>query len=700
MDERETQAARMASKRAKVRDLAIPLPVDMERRARCLEDPLLFLRTYFSSTFYQPFTKDREAMLRSIVDAARYGGDYAIAGPRGEGKTRLAVYGALYLMFANLSPFPVVIGKSQTKAQNELKTIKDRLQQNDLLLSDFPEVAMPFKAVGGWSSRCRLQTVAGRATNIEIASDHIIFPTITIDMLPEDWPEECVPCSLGQVISSLGIDGPIRGTNYRDARPTLAILDDIESKESAQSETVIESNEQIIEKDIGGLGGSGRRVSRVMLCTTQNRKCIAYRYTDREQKPSWNGKRFRKMVEKPARTDLWERYVELRLNKDADDPDARVAFRFYRDNREAMDAGCEISNPYSFDDRTHSDGDPLEISAIQAYYNRIADFGTESVATEDDNDPPETTGPEGTGISAALVASRLSGLTRHTCPINTTCITAGIDIGKYACHWTAIAWTNNATGVVIDYGVAEVANTNVQSSNDAIESAIYKTLLDFRDWLINAEFVDSAGAVRQIDSCFCDSGDYTQSVYEFVRQVQHQRFYPTKGIGRYKSPTPSETVRVGTHLHASYLAADQVWLHLLDVDYWKRFVHERFLTPTFNDENMLRAGSLSLYELQGSKSHLSFAQHIVAEEWVSDFKEGKGERCYWINHNRNNHWLDSTAMAAAAASRHGVSPLAGLKSVKLQAKPKDQAVASQKSRKLHGSQNRQNWINRVRRNRQ
>jgi hypothetical protein len=690
----------MASKRAKVRDLAIPLPVDMERRTRCLEDPLLFLRTYFANTFYQPFTKDREAMLRSIVDAAQYGGDYAIAGPRGEGKTRLAVYGALYLMFANLSPFPVVIGKSQTKAQNELKTIKDRLQQNDLLLSDFPEVAMPFKAVGGWSSRCRLQTVAGRATNIEIASDHIIFPTITIDMLSEDWPEECVPCSLGQVISSLGIDGPIRGTNYRDARPTLAILDDIESKESAQSETVIESNEQIIEKDIGGLGGSGRRVSRVMLCTTQNRKCIAYRYTDREQKPSWNGKRFRKMVEKPARTDLWERYVELRLNKDGDDPDAREAFRFYRDNREAMDAGCEISNPYSFDDRTHSDGDPLEISAIQAYYNRIADFGTESVATEDDNDPPETTGPEGTGISAALVASRLSGLTRHTCPINTTCITAGIDIGKYACHWTAIAWTNNATGVVIDYGVAEVANTNVQSSNDAIERAIYKTLLDFRDWLINVEFVDSAGAIRQIDSCFCDSGDYTQSVYEFVRQIQHQRFYPTKGIGRYKSPTPSETVRVGTHLHASYLAADKVWLHLLDVDYWKRFVHERFLTPTFNDENMLRAGSLSLYELQGSKSHLSFAQHIVAEEWVSDFKEGKGERCYWINHNRNNHWLDSTAMAAAAASRHGVSPLAGLKSVNLKAKPKDQAVASQKSRKLHGSQNRQNWINRVRRNRQ
>ena len=699
LDERAAQAKRMAEKRAAVRNLEIPVPENPNRRQACLSDPVEFLTTYFASTFYQPFTPDRIAMITSIVDAARYGGDFAIAGPRGEGKTRLAIYGALYLMFAGLSEFPVVIGKSQTKAQNELKTIKERLQQNELLIADFPEIGVPFKAVGGWSSRARMQTVANQTTNIEIASDHIIFPKITRNMLSYDWPDWCEPVSSGQTISSLGIDGPIRGTNYRDMRPTLAILDDIESKESATSDAVIYSNEQIIEKDIGGLGGSGRRVSRVMLCTTQNRKCIAYKYTDREQKPSWNGQRFRKMIAKPARMDLWEQYIEKRINKTEDDPDAREAYRFYRDNQTVMDSECEIGNPYSFDDRKHSDGEPLEISAIQAYFNRVADFGEESVATEDDNDPPVESGPEASGISAPLVSSRISGLDKSVCPANTVAITAGIDIGKYVCHWSVIAWTNNATGVVIDYGVAEVVGTDVDSDDIAIEKAIYRTLLQFRDWLVNAEFKDTTGAVRQINRCFCDSGDYTQSVYEFVRQVGHSVFVPTKGVGKYKEPQPSAKTKVGRHLHASYLAADNVWLHLLDVDYWKRFVHERFLTPTFDENNLLRAGSLSIYFPEGSKNHLSFAQHIVAEEWVTEFQKGKGEKCFWMVHNRNNHWLDAVAMASAAASLHGVSPLAGIKAPKLAPQAVQQAKQRSRRKPQIGSRQKANWINRVRRSR-
>ena len=88
LDERAAQAKRMAEKRAAVRNLEIPVPENPDRRQACLSDPVEFLTTYFASTFYQPFTPDRIAMITSIVDAARYGGDFAIAGPRGEGKTR------------------------------------------------------------------------------------------------------------------------------------------------------------------------------------------------------------------------------------------------------------------------------------------------------------------------------------------------------------------------------------------------------------------------------------------------------------------------------------------------------------------------------------------------------------------------------------------------------------------------------------
>jgi hypothetical protein len=108
------------------------------------------------------------------------------------------------------------------------------------------------------------------------------------------------------------------------------------------------------------------------------------------------------------------------------------------------------------------------------------------------------------------------------------------------------------------------------------------------------------------------------------------------------------------HLHASYQESQQLWLYEMNTDYWKQFVHERFLTPTFDDQNFLRRGALSLFSQPNDRKHTSYAQHVVAEELVSEFKEGKGVKTYWNVVNDNNHWLDATYMAAAAASARGI----------------------------------------------
>ena len=658
-DERAAQRERMAAKRAAERDLQIPLPQSIDRRLSAERSAEIWLKTYFPDTFFQPFTADRSRMIQAIVEAAIYGGDKAIAGPRGEGKTRLAMYGGLYLMVTGLSPFVLVIGKNQKKSEGELKTIRERLQQSDLLLADYPEIAVPFRAVGAWSSRARMQTVKGRPTNIEMAVDHLIFPTINVDRLPPSWPTEIVPASRGQIIGSLGIDGPIRGTNYYDRRPTLAIIDDIEDREAAASDPIIQKNEEVIEQDISGLGASGRRVSRLMLCTTQNRKSIAYKYTDPKQKPNFRGERFRTLVKKPDRMELVEQYIALRKERSSEDPDAREAYRFWRDNKDEIEAGAIVGNPYSFDQRLHADGEPLELSSLQAYYNKVADFGEKSVATECDNDPPPETGPVGNGITAEMVGSRISGLARRQLPANTIAVTAAIDLGKYLCHWVICAWWKGAGGVVVDYGRAEVAGTDTNMDNEASEPEIYKTLLRWRDELLANPLVDATGERRQIDFVFVDSGTYTNAAYEFVKQVGGQ-FHASKGIGNYKQrKTTSPTCIPGERLHAQFLPPSKIWLYDLDADYWKQFVHERFLTPTFDDNNMLRAGSLSLFHPDSGKKHLTYSNHIVAEELVTEFKEGKGSRAYWNAVNANNHWLDATAMAAAATEVCKVALIGG-----------------------------------------
>jgi hypothetical protein len=658
-DERTKQADLMARKRAAARDIEIKLPANVQRRIDCLNDAELFLRTYFGDTFSQPFTDDRRAMLQSIIDAARFGGDFALAAPRGEGKSKIACYGSMYLMVAGLSNFPIVIGKSQVKAQNELKTIKERLQQTPLFIADFPEIGIPFEAVGGWSSRGRMQTVGGKNTNIEIGADHLIFPTITREQLRPDWPAECEPASCGQIMASLGVDGPIRGTNFRDRRPTLAILDDIENKKTSDSDAVIEANEQIIEKDVGGLGSGGRRVSRVMLCTVQNRKCIAFKYTDRKQKPSWNGQRYRKLVTPPSRMDLWDEYVQLRTNRGDEDPEARAAFAFYFDRQELMDEGAVISNPYSFDSRDASDGLPLELTAIQAYYNRVADFGKHAVATEDDNDPPIEAGPQGMGLTAEIVASRLSGLDRYQLPANATSLTAAIDLGKYSCHWVVTAWWPGGGGCVVDYGILEVTGTdNTKNEIQAIEPEIFKALLRWRDELLAKKYVDAGGAERKVDCVLVDSGTFTNAAYEFTRQVGAP-FHCSKGFGNYRVRGKStRTVLAGDHMHAAYQEAEKIWLFELDTDYWKAWMQERFMSPTFDENNMLRRGALSLFNPSGNRKHLSFSQHVVAEELVTEFKEGKGAKTYWKVHNENNHWGDALYNSCAAGRYTGVSLLA------------------------------------------
>jgi hypothetical protein len=647
----------MARKRAAERDIAINPPLDPARRLKCESDPALWLSTYFPEKFFEGWTEDRLAMVHSIIDAARYGGDQSIAGPRGEGKTTLAILTALYLMIRHLSTFPVAIGKNADKAKKEVRDIVEQLQQNEIFAADYPEIAIPFQAVGGWSSRGRMQTCQGQPTNIVIGPEFFVFPTITREQLP-GWPAEIEPASCGQVLYSLGIDGAIRGTKYRSRRPTLAIIDDIEDREAAASETTIEKNEEVIEQDIAGLGQSSERIPRVMLCTIQNRKCIAYRYTDPKIKPSWRGKRYRKLVTKPDRMDLIEKYIDMRKGRKDEDPDAREAFRFWRDNQDDIERGSVVSNPHSYSKKTHSDGEPMELSAVQSYFNRVADVGQKAVSTEIDNDPPEEAGPMGLGITPALVESRISGLVRRQLPANTVALTAAIDLGKYDCHWVVTAWWHGAGGVVVDYGRAQVYGTDKSMDHEASEPMIYHCLLNWRDELLTKDFIDTTGTKRSVDFCLVDSGAFTNAAYQFCREVGGI-FHPSKGQDPYhrKAKSTSTTI-AGANLHAQKLPSSNVWLYELDTSYWKQFIHERFMTPTFDESNMLRRGSLSLFALEEERRHSQYAQHIAAEELVTKFTEGKGAKTYWMVKDSNNHWLDATYMAAAASEACGVKLIA------------------------------------------
>ena len=98
--ERDKDIQRKRDDRSESARITIPRCVNPVRRARCLADPALFLRTYFPDRYNLEFGKDHLFMIDTIVSRGRNGGKQAIAAPRGRGKSEIVKGLLVYLVCA------------------------------------------------------------------------------------------------------------------------------------------------------------------------------------------------------------------------------------------------------------------------------------------------------------------------------------------------------------------------------------------------------------------------------------------------------------------------------------------------------------------------------------------------------------------------------------------------------------------------
>jgi hypothetical protein len=71
-----------------------------------------------------------------------------------------------------------------------------------------------------------------------------------------------------------GLDAAFRGINIRGARPDLALVDDPETRDSARNPEQVALREMTMDRDIGGLGGHGKKFCRVVITTIQNQDLL------------------------------------------------------------------------------------------------------------------------------------------------------------------------------------------------------------------------------------------------------------------------------------------------------------------------------------------------------------------------------------------------------------------------------------------
>ena len=655
-DRRNAERDRQAEQSLAGRDIGqLPEVVNPDRKAACERNFQLFCESYFPETYSLAWSPDHLKVIEKIETAVLRGGLFALALPRGSGKTTITESAALWSMLYGHREFVVLIGATESAALELLDSLKTELEVNERLAEDFPEVCYPVAQLEGIANRCAGQLYKGERTRITWTSNEIVLPTVEGSR------------ASGIIVRVAGITGRIRGMKFkrsdgRNVRPSLVVIDDPQTSESAGSLEQTRKRVRVLAGDILGLAGPGQKISGIMPCTIIRPGDMADIILNRNTHPDWNGEKTRMVYRFPTNMKLWEEYAEIRAEALRTEGNFQKATEFYLANREAMDAGAEVS----WEARFNHD----EVSALQHAMN--LKFQDEAAfQSEYQNDPlPDDTADDSL-LSVDEICAKINGLARRRVPLKCDRLTMFVDVQKALLFYVVIAWAEDFTGAVIDYGswpdqhrheysLAD-ANPSIQTlfPKAGFEGALYAALSALTDECLGREWEREDGAVLKIERALVDAnwGQSTDVVYQFCRQSSHAGvILPSHGryVGASSKPMTEYRKQQGDRLGFNWMipnvAGKRAIRHVIyDTNYWKSFIHARLAVPVGDK------GSLTLYgRIPGA--HQLFAEHLTAEYRVKTQGRGRTVDEWKLKpQSHDNHFLDCVAGCAVCGSMLGAS---------------------------------------------
>jgi len=638
------------------RDIGELPPVESPVRKAAAERSFrAFCESYFPDIFALQFSDDHLTVIAKTEQAVLHGGLFALAMPRGSGKTSIAECACLWAILYGHREFVCLIGSDEQHASDMLESLKTELDTNERILADFPEVAFPIHCLDGIAHRANGQLYRGSRTHIGWTAKEIILPTIPGSK------------ASGAIIKVAGITGRIRGMKFkrpdgRAVRPSLVVLDDPQTDESARSLSQCQHREAILAGAVLGLAGPGKKIAGIMPCTVIRPGDMADRILDRDIHPEWNGERTQMVYAFPTATKHWEEYAKLRGDGMRAGRGLADATAFYVAHRSEMDAGARVA----WEARFNHD----EVSALQHAMNlKLQD----EVAfwAEYQNQPLPTVSEDSDALTTELIMSKFNGHERGVVPLDASHLTAFIDVQQKALFWVVCGWNDDFTGYVLDYGtwpdqrrqyftLRDLRITMAAATKGAgLEGQIYAGLEAATSQLMGRRWCRDDGAELTIERLLIDAnwGQSTDVVYQFCRQSAHAALItPSHGrfVGAASIPFSEyrrkRGDRVGLHWRIPAVIGRHTVRHLLyDTNHWKSFVHTR-LAVAMGDP-----GCLSLFG-QDAERHRLIAEHLTAEYRVRT--EGRGRQVdEWRIRPEgfDNHWLDGVVGCAVGASIQGVA---------------------------------------------
>jgi hypothetical protein len=465
----------------------------------------------------------------------------------------------------------------------------------------------------------------------------------------------------GGIVRTAGITGNIRGAVHirpdgRSLRPTLAIVDDPQTEESAASPQQCQTRLATINGAIAGLAGPGRATGIIIPCTVIEPGDLADRLLDREQSPEWGGERMKLVYSFPTNQKRWDEYAELRRRSLAAGGEGEEATEFYRRHRRAMDAGARVA----WEHRHNRD----ELSALQHAMNlRISD---EAAFWAEYQNEPQVDHDETVAVTVEQVLASSNGREPGKVPPAATWLTGFIDVQERMLYWAVAAWSADFTGSIIAYGTWPDQKRGYFTYRDAKRTlrrhyqglnpnaAIRQGLDDLAGQLLAREWSIDADRALRIDRLLIDAGYKPELVGNVARKLG-PTVLPAKGVGIKAGHRPMAAYRKkrgerhGHHWYIPQISKTAESRHVLvDTNHWKTHVHRAIAAGDGEP------GALTLYGSDPER-HRMLAEHVAASE-TCEKTEGHGRVVYeWSLKpaKPDNHLFDVIVGTAVAASMLG-----------------------------------------------
>jgi hypothetical protein len=645
------------------RDIGMPpAVVDPARRAACEKSFRLFCETYFAAAFPLAWSNDHLAMIDKIERVVLHGELFAMALPRGTGKTTLAQVGVAWASLTGVTEYVCLIAATAEHAKRLLATIKTWFETNVLLGEDFPEVCYPVRRLDGVANRQAGQLCEGERTRIEWNQDRVVFPTIPGSTLS------------GVAISCCGMKAnDVRGQNFARAdgtiaRPSLVLIDEPQTRESAYSTEQTRKRMETLSGDVLGLAGPGNSVAAFLTCTKILEGDLACQVLDNEKCPDWQGQCSKMLISWPTNMDAWEEYNRVRVDSMRQGHGMKLATEYYLQHRELLDEGAEV-----YWEARYKTGEASAIQHAMNLWLRPTDAGGGAAFMAEYQNEPEVDDDVELRLTSAQVLAKYNGRKKLTVPSDCTKLTTFIDVHDELMFWLTVAWEPNFTGYIIDYGTYPDQNRSNftlrnapkgllsmhvgKPKDEAIYAGVHATLKQ----VLSAQYMRDDGIVLRNDRVLIDKGYKPKVIDAAVRRIGSSVVWMSRGAGitSKKLPFSEHKRKVGQQIGDFWMIPSlrgsqrgTLRYVLVDTNHWKSFTHSQLMTAMGGD------GCLSLYGNARTNHHL-LAEHLANSQlWrkVEDKLSGRVV-AEWepAPGNTDNHWFDCLVGCAVAASMEGIS---------------------------------------------